>query len=94
MRQRTLKSLLTSTVHSFIEAIRAVFRSVAELVEMDALPRADALYVVERTSHRHLCRTCQRQKDIVWAVRSLFLSRLDISSSQDGLRPIKCMVKL
>lgn len=45
---------LTSTVDSFVVAVVAIFRPVAQLVEVDAFFCPDALYVVEGTSDHHL----------------------------------------
>lgn len=45
---------LTSTVDSFIKAIFTVFRPIAEFVEVNALSRPDALYVIEGTSDYYL----------------------------------------
>lgn len=67
-------------MYSLIKAVGAVFCSVAELVEVDALSRADALYVVERTSHDHLCRTYRRGKK-----KKTFFQPLEVSSSLSRL---------
>jgi dTDP-4-amino-4,6-dideoxygalactose transaminase len=56
-----IQTALTSTVNSFIKAIVTVYGSVAELVEVNALPRPYALYVIQGTSHHHVPRTWNRE---------------------------------
>lgn len=56
-----IQPALTSTVNSFIEAILTIYGSVAELVEVNALPGPYALYVIQGTSHHHVPRTWNRE---------------------------------
>lgn len=56
-----IQPALTSTVNSFIKAILTVYGSVAELVEVNALPRPYALYVIQGTSLHHIPRTWNRE---------------------------------
>lgn len=53
-RDMRARFTLTSTVNSLIVAVLTVPRPVAEFIEMNALLRPDALYVVEGTSDHHL----------------------------------------
>lgn len=56
-----IQPALTSTVNSFIKAILTVYGSVAELVEVNALPGPYALYVIQGTSLHHIPRTWNRE---------------------------------
>lgn len=56
-----IQPALTSTVNSFIEAILTIYGSVAELVEVNALPGPYALYVIQGTSLHHIPRTWNRE---------------------------------
>ena len=56
---------------SFVVAVVAVSRPVAQLVEVDAFFCPDALYVVEGTSDHHLL--CTWGKEQEWTVSGIFI---------------------